>query len=86
LCGPQLLLLDEPLASVDDELKQRVLDYVERVLGEWQIPTVYVTHDADEVRRVAQRVVALRKGRVTAVGTPAEVFDPPTGAAEPSFP
>jgi len=39
--------------AVDEALKQRVLDYVEQTLDEWRIPTLYVTHDADEVRRLA---------------------------------
>jgi molybdate transport system ATP-binding protein len=70
LCGPELLLLDEPLAAVHLELKHRVLDYVEQILGEWGIPTLYVTHDLAEVRRMARWVVALHGGRVTAVGPP----------------
>jgi molybdate transport system ATP-binding protein len=64
LCGPRLLLLDEPLAGVDDELKGRVLDYVEQVLREWRIPTLYVTHNAGEMARLAQRVVSIRDGRI----------------------
>ena len=70
LCSPELLLLDEPLSSVDDELRQRVLDYVERVLQEWHIPTVYVTHDPVEARRIASWVVRIEQGRVTATGPP----------------
>lgn len=65
LCAPELLLLDEPLASLDQELKTQVLDYVEKVLGEWQIPTLYVTHDPTEVSHICQSVVRLRDGRVT---------------------
>jgi molybdate transport system ATP-binding protein len=64
LCGPRLLLLDEPLAGVDDELKGRVLDYVEQVLREWRVPTLYVTHNAAEVARLARRVVRVEGGRV----------------------
>jgi molybdate transport system ATP-binding protein len=64
LCGPELLLLDEPLASVDDDLKERVLDYLERVLHEWQLPTLLVTHNLDEVSRLCQWVVRIEKGRV----------------------
>jgi molybdate transport system ATP-binding protein len=67
LCGPQLLLFDEPLAGVDDELKGRVLDYVEQVLAEWRIPTLYVTHNAGEMARLAQRVVSIREGRIVIV-------------------
>jgi molybdate transport system ATP-binding protein len=74
LCGPDLLLLDEPLSSVDDELKQRVLDYIRRVLDEWRIPALYVTHDPAEVRQVAARVVRIDQGRVTAAGPPEDAL------------
>ncbi len=66
LCGPELLLLDEPLASVDSELRQRVLTYLEAAIAEWQVPTIYVTHDPREVKRLAQWVVTLDNGRVVA--------------------
>lgn len=67
LCTPELLLLDEPLASIDDELRAQVLGYIEQVLAKWRIPTVYVSHDASEVRRLAGTVVHVRHGRTTAV-------------------
>jgi molybdate transport system ATP-binding protein len=68
LCGPELLLLDEPLASVDDELKERVFDYLERVLHEWRLPTLLVTHDLEDVKKLAQWVVRMERGRVTGQG------------------
>jgi molybdate transport system ATP-binding protein len=76
LCGPELLLLDEPLVSVDEALKKRVLDDVERVVREWRIPTLYVTHYAEDVKRLAECVVVLDAGRVVGV-VPAGV--PPAG-------
>ena len=76
LCGPRLLLLDEPLASVDEELKGRVLDYVEQVLREWEVPTLYVTHNPAEVGRLAAQVVRLEGGRVVAAGGPAKTNGP----------
>lgn len=69
LCGPELLLFDEPVASIDAELKVRVLDYVEQVVREWQIPTIYVTHDLREVDRMAQWVVLVEQGRVIRSGS-----------------
>jgi molybdate transport system ATP-binding protein len=69
LRGPELLLLDEPLSSVEESLKVRVLDLIERVLTEWSMPTLYVSHDADEVRRVAGAVVRLESGRVVEAKT-----------------
>lgn len=63
LCGPELLLFDEPVASIDEDLKVRVLDYVEQVVREWQIPTIYVTHDLREVDRMAQWFVLVEHGK-----------------------
>jgi molybdate transport system ATP-binding protein len=68
LCGPDLLLLDEPLAALDQPLKNRILDYVKQVLDEWQLPTIYVTHQLAEVTRVAQRLVIMERGRVLHAG------------------
>jgi molybdate transport system ATP-binding protein len=64
LSAPELLLLDEPLVSLDAPLKGRVLDYVEQILEEWKIPTLYVTHDESEVKRLAQQVILLERGQV----------------------
>jgi molybdate transport system ATP-binding protein len=64
LCGPRLLLLDEPLAGVDEYLRERVLTYVEEVLKEWNVPTLYVTHNITEANRLARRVVVLERGKV----------------------
>jgi len=74
LCGPEVLLLDEPLAGLDEPLKLRVFDYVKRILSVSRVPTVYVTHDAADVRQLAEHVIVLRSGRVTATGSPAEVL------------
>jgi molybdate transport system ATP-binding protein len=68
LSAPELLLLDEPLVSLDTPLKDRVLDYVEQVLKEWSIPTLYVTHDMRDVKRLAQQVIFLERGQVVEEG------------------
>lgn len=74
LSGPELLLLDEPLAALDEGLKDRVLTYLERAVAEWHIPTLYVSHNGVEVRRLAEHVIVLEAGRVTQSGTPEEVL------------
>jgi molybdate transport system ATP-binding protein len=76
LSGPELLLLDEPLAALDEGLKDRVLTYLERAVAEWHVPTLYVSHNAREVRRLAEHVIVLEAGRVTGCGTPEEVLSP----------
>jgi molybdate transport system ATP-binding protein len=75
LRGPDLLLLDEPLASLDEGLKGRILTYLERVLAEWHIPTILVSHDRSFVRRIAGQVVVIEAGRLIAAGPTAETLD-----------
>lgn len=77
LSGPELLLMDEPLAALDDALKVRILAYLERIVSEWQIPTLFVSHGQAEVRRLASWVVVLEKGRVIARGKPEEALGQP---------
>jgi molybdate transport system ATP-binding protein len=67
LAKPRLLLLDEPLASLDAARKSEILPYLERLRDEARVPMIYVSHAADEVKRIASRVVMLEAGRITAV-------------------
>ena len=68
LAQPRILLMDEPLASLDQERKLEVLDYIERLRDDLRIPIVYVSHSAEEVKRLADAVVLLSQGRCVAVG------------------
>lgn len=68
LARPRLLLLDEPLASLDDARKAEILPYLVRLRDKAGVPMVYVSHDADEMRQLATQVVMLKGGRVLAVG------------------
>jgi molybdate transport system ATP-binding protein len=74
LSAPKLLLMDEPLAGLDEDRKQDIMQLIERTRDEFRVPIIYVSHALDEVRRLASEVVVLRDGRVTACGTPAEVL------------
>ena len=64
MSSPAVLLLDEPLAAVDVELRRRIIPYIARVRDELGIPIVYVTHDRAEVGMLADEVMVLEKGRV----------------------
>ena len=68
LSQPRLLLLDEPLGSLDEGRKEEILPYFMRLRDEAGIPMVYVSHDAAEMRQLATQIVMLRRGRVTAFG------------------
>ena len=64
LSDPEVLLLDEPLTGVDVALRDRVLGYLVRVHEELAVPTIYVTHQMDEVRTICDEVIWMERGRV----------------------
>jgi molybdate transport system ATP-binding protein len=68
LMRPRLLLLDEPLASLDAARKREILPYLVRLRDEVGVPMVYVSHQPGELRRIATSVVRLDAGRVVAAG------------------
>ena len=74
MTAPDLLLLDEPLAALDADLRGRILPYLEVVRDVIGTPLIYVSHAADEVRRIAEWAVVLDNGRVVAAGPPGEVL------------
>ena len=65
---PRLLLLDEPLASLDRARKLEILPYLVRLRDEANVPMIYVSHQAGEILRVASQVVRIEDGRVQAIG------------------
>ena len=73
LASPRLLLMDEPLASLDDPRKLEILPYLERLRDEARVPIVYVSHAIAEVARLATTVVVMAEGKVAAVGPLADV-------------
>lgn len=68
LTSPRLLLMDEPMASLDVTSKQEILPYLERLTEELQLPIIYVSHSVDEVMRLADYMVLLDQGEVRAQG------------------
>jgi molybdate transport system ATP-binding protein len=74
LSGPRLMLMDEPLSSLDEQRKEEILPYIERLRDETGIPIILVSHSVSEVARLATSVVLLAEGRVRAVGAPSQVL------------
>lgn len=68
LRSPDLVLMDEPLASLDRRRKDELLPYFDRLHDELSIPAIYVSHDIDEVSRLCDHLVVLEQGRVAASG------------------
>ena len=75
LSGPQLLLLDEPLASLDGARRREILPFLEWLRDSLQIPILYVSHNAEEVIRLADHVVIMDHGQATKSGSVDEVVD-----------
>jgi molybdate transport system ATP-binding protein len=73
LSQPSLLLLDEPLAALDRERRDEVLPYLETLRDQLSIPMVYVSHQFDEVLRLATHIVVMRSGKVAAQGDAGEM-------------
>ena len=75
--SPRILLLDEPLAALDVELKERVLPYLVRIRDEWKVPMLYVTHNVGEALALAGDVLLLRDRRVESQGRPLDLLSSP---------
>lgn len=73
LASPHLLLMDEPLASLDSARKQEILPFIERLRDHFDIPIIYVSHDMDEIIRLADTLVLIDEGHVAAVGSVEEL-------------
>ena len=74
LSSPRLLLLDEPLAALDEELKGRVLSYLKAVRDEFRVPMLYVSHSTREVLALCEEVLVLDRGILRGRGEPHEIF------------
>ncbi|MGH8633094.1 MAG: molybdenum ABC transporter ATP-binding protein [Burkholderiales bacterium] len=77
LAQPRLLLLDEPLASLDGHRRNEILQYIELMRDEVRIPIVYVSHSVEEVVRLAATVVLMSAGKVAATGDVEEIMGRP---------
>lgn len=74
LSSPRLLLMDEPLASIDEARKEEIFPFIERLRDEAHVPIVYVSHSLPEVARLATTVAVIQDGHVVGIGSPTEVF------------
>jgi molybdate transport system ATP-binding protein len=77
LASPRILLLDEPLASLDAKRKSEIMEYIELMRDDIRIPMIFVSHAVDEVVRLADRVVLLSAGRVAGFGAVEEIMGRP---------
>ena len=72
-----VLLLDEPFAAVDAQIRQELRQWLVRLHQELKLTTIFVTHDQEEAMEVADRIVIFSKGRLEQIGTPRQVYEEP---------
>lgn len=82
LSNPRLLLMDEPMAALDEERKAEILPYLERLRDEADIPIIYVSHSVAEVARLATKVIILENGRISASGDAATILSQPSSTID----
>ncbi len=78
LASPRLLLMDEPLANLDQELKAAIVPYLQRLRDEFRIPMLYVSHAPDEVSALCDQVIVLQAGKCLRQCAPSDLFEPAT--------
>ncbi|MGD1085430.1 MAG: ABC transporter ATP-binding protein [Verrucomicrobiota bacterium] len=74
---PDVLLLDEPFAAVDAQIRQELRQWLVRLHQDLKLTTIFVTHDQEEAMEVADRIVIFSNGRLEQIGTPREVYEQP---------
>lgn len=80
-CGPQILLLDEPLSAIDEATKLGIIADLKSINRRLRLPIIYVTHSREEAVTLGERVIVYEQGRVASIGEPLEVFGSPVKAS-----
>ena len=75
--NPRLLMLDEPISSLDRTLRERLLYEIKDILVRMHQTALYVTHDQEEALSLADRIVVLNMGEIAQIGTPEEIYSQP---------
>ena len=83
LSQPRLLILDEPLSALDNNLQNKILLYLKKVIDIWYIPTIIITHNTKVVHELADSVVIIDSGRVISIGSPLNVLPVPNHTKVP---
>lgn len=74
---PKILLLDEPFGALDAKVRKELRRWLRKLHDEFQITSVFVTHDQEEALDVADRIVVMNEGCIEQMGTPEEVYENP---------
>src|SRR5206468_9641796 len=74
---PRVLLLDEPFGALDAKVRKDLRRWLRRLHDDYQITSIFVTHDQEEALDVADRIVVMNEGKIEQIGTPEEVYEQP---------
>ena len=83
--NPQLLLLDEPFAAIDAQVRKELRSWLREMIEKLGVTSIFVTHDQDEAIEVADEIIITNKGRIEQTGTPIEIYHNPKTAFTASF-
>ena len=83
--NPTIFLMDEPLSSLDSNLRTELRTEIKRICKTLNVPIVYVTHDRDEALSLATRIGVIQKGRIVQIGNPHDVYAKPNSAFTATF-
>src|SRR5580698_6356308 len=75
--GPDVLLMDEPFAAVDAQIRQELRQWLLRVHRDLKLTIIFVTHDQEEAMEVSDRIIIFSKGKVEQIGEPQEIYEKP---------
>ena len=75
--GPDVLLLDEPFATLDPPTRESLIEDLERILKKTQTTTIFATHDRLEALRLSDRMAVMNQGKIVQIGSPEEVMNHP---------
>ena len=76
-CRPKAILLDEPLSNLDARLRTRMREEMRELQRQFQLSTIYVTHDQEEAMAMSDRIIVMREGRIEQEGPPLDIYDRP---------
>ncbi len=82
---PQIYLMDEPLGTLDADVRLEMREFIREQQQELKVTTIYVTHDQEEAMSLADRIVVMKDGEIRQVGTPLQVYDRPADAFVADF-
>lgn len=83
--NPKVLLMDEPLSSLDSKLRERVREELKEIQSQLKITTVYVTHDQDEALSLSDKIAVINAGKLLQEGSPHDIYFSPTNAFTADF-